>query len=216
MPKYDICLFDMDGVLTDSKEGIINSVKFALDFMGVAMPDGAKLEKFIGPPIRRGFEELGIDDAKMEETVALYRKYLVDKGMFENALYPGIVKTLEELKQNGVIMAVATSKVAVYAKEILKYFQIDHYFSLVSGSEMDGRRSDKAEIIAYALDKLDGEHKMSAVMIGDRKYDIAGARANGIDSIGAAWGYAEDGELQKADGTVIINSPEEIIKIVIN
>ena len=212
---YGLVLFDLDGTLTDSKEGIVNSIRYALDSFGLLMPDAANIDKFLGPPIRDSFREFcGVEDEKMEAVVAKYREYLVKRGLFENQLYDGIEDVIEKLDAKGVKMAVATSKATLYAEKILKYFEIDSYFGCIMGCELDGARSDKAEIIGCVLDELDSNRKMKAVMIGDRKHDIIGAAAHNIDSIGVLWGYGSRAELEAAGAAKIANSTKELSHII--
>ena len=213
---YNVCLFDLDGTLTDSKEGIINSFRYALARYGIKPPaDG--LDRFIGPALRDSFRDFfGFTDERAEEAVAVYREYYSTRGMYENKLYPGVADMLKDLKESGAVLSLATSKTAVYAGMILKHFDICDYFDFVAGSEFDGTRSGKKELIIYALENL---HKKSrknfpAVMIGDREYDIAGAKQAGIKSIGAAYGYGARDELTQAGADHIADSPEEIYGII--
>ena len=213
MVACGLVLFDLDGTLTDSKPGIINSVKYALESMGVSLPDEDTLKKFVGPPLRNSFKMFcGFDDIKSEEAVAKYREYFAPKGMLENKPYPNVIEVLEGLALKGVIMAVATSKPTVYAEKILNHFDMSRYFSLIVGSELDGTRSDKAEIIAYALDKLNSDRGMKTVMIGDRKHDIIGAKICKIGSIGALWGYGSKAELEEAGADRLIILPLELLR----
>ena len=214
MCMYNLVLFDLDGTLVDSKAGILNSMNYALDYFGVKA-DSDALSKFIGPPIRDSFKVLyGFNPEKTEEAVAKYREYFATKGMFEAEVYPGIVPLLEGLEGHGIKMAVATSKVGSYAEKILAHFNISNYFSLIVGSEMDGTRSDKAEIIDCVLNRLDNSRKMKTAMIGDRKHDIIGAAAHKIDSIGVLWGYGGRAELEAAAATKIVSSTKELQHII--
>ena len=212
---YDLCLFDLDGTLTDSKPGIVASVKYALKSLGRAIPDEDTLDLFLGPPLGDSFKEFcGFDDAGAKEAIAEYRVYLNDKGLYENSVYLGIEDLLQKLHQNGVKMAVSTSKPTVQAKKVLDHFNLARYFDLIVGSELDGTRSDKAEVIAYALEKLDSSGRV--VMIGDRKHDIIGAKTNGIDCIGVEWGYAKGDEIQQFVPLAIAKSPKELLYIILN
>jgi len=212
---YDLALFDLDGMLTDSQEGIVNSIRFALSYFGFEMSSLEELNRFLGPPLWNSFREFcGFDDGQVDEAVRIYREYYNEKGIFENRVYDGIADALESLTTSGIKVAVATSKPAKYAKIILDHFDLSRYFYLIAGSEMDGTRSDKAEVIAYALDSLDIARNMKTVMIGDRKHDIIGARAHGIDSIGVLWGYGGRAELESADATKIVSSTKELQHII--
>jgi len=212
--KYDLCLFDLDGTLTDSKQGIVNSVKYALDALGIEIPTEAVLEKFIGPPLRNSFKEFcGMNDDGADVAVAKYREYYFDKGMFENLVCSDVADALTQLAKHGATLAVATSKPTVLAVQILKHFRLDHYFALIIGSEMDGSRSDKNEIITAVRDVLDRDRNKRVVMIGDRKHDIIGAKTCGIDGIGVLWGYGSLEELQAVGADDIINTPHELLEI---
>ena len=196
------CLFDLDGTLIDPKLGITNSFIYALNRFGLtAEPD--ELLHIIGPPLRHSFSRgYGFDSVKTEEAVRLYREYFSQKGIYENTLYPGISSILEELHSSGVKIALATSKVREYAIEILRYHSILRFFDFVSGSEMDGSRSEKNEVITFALDNLNVSDLSGVVMIGDRCYDITGATQAGISSIGVLYGYGSESELAGADNIV--------------
>jgi len=215
MPNYDLVLFDLDGTLTDSQEGIINSIQFALRHFGIKVSSPEELNRFLGPPLWNSFREFcGFDDSQVDEAVRVYREYYNEKGIFENKLYDGIAEVLKQLTTSGVKVAVATSKPAKYAKIILDHFGVSHYFSMIAGSEMDGTRSDKAEVIAYALNNLDAGRKMKTIMIGDRKHDVIGARKHNLDCIGVLWGYGGRAELEATGTAHIIESTNEILNII--
>jgi phosphoglycolate phosphatase len=212
---YDLCLFDLDGTLTDSKEGITRSAQYALKQFGIDEPDRDKLTWFIGPPIRESLiEHYNFSTAEAEKAARHYREYFSTTGIFENALYPGIVDMLGDLKNKGVAMAVATSKPTVFAEKIVKYFGIEQFFETIAGSEIDGHRSKKAEVIRFCLDTIDRDHKRNAVMVGDRKYDVIGAQEVSIDSIGVLWGYGSQEELESAKATMLAGSIEELCRII--
>ena len=214
--SYDLCLFDLDGTLTDPKLGIAKSYQYAVEAYGIH-EDLDSLTQFIGPPLREVFREhYGFGAADIEMFVAKFREYFAETGLLENDVYPGIREVLERLKDCGAIMAVATSKVAVYAVRILNHFHLDGFFSYVSGDEMDGSltKNGKGEIIRIALDVLDPERKLSAVIIGDRKHDIHGGSDAGIDSIGITWGYGSRAELEEAGATWIAESTDELFRLI--
>ena len=214
--KYQLCLFDLDGTLTDPKLGITKSYQYALEAFGIHEKLDS-LIKFIGPPLRDVFKEhYGFSTSDTEKIVAKFREYFSETGLYENDVYPGIRKILKRLKGSGAVMAVATSKVAVYAARILKHFQLDGYFSFVSGDEMGGSltKNGKGEIIRIALDILNPERKLSEVIIGDRKHDIIGGRDAGIDSIGITWGYGSRAELEEAGATWIVESTDELYRLI--
>ena len=214
----DLCLFDLDGTLTDPKVGITKSYQYALSTFGIK-EELNDLIRFIGPPLRDVFKEsYGFGTSDVEKAVSRFREYFSTTGLLENEIYPEISEILERLKGYGVIMAIATSKVTQYTNRILEHFRIDEYFSFVSGDEMDGSRTKngKRDIIRIALDTLDPNREKSAVMIGDRKHDILGAREVGIDCIGVSWGYGSLAELKQAQATWIANSPDEMLRYIIS
>ena len=209
--KYNTVLFDLDGTLTDPKIGITRSFAYALERFGIRR-DPDTLTAVIGPPLKDSFIDLfGFSDVDAEKAVWVYREYFSETGIFENTLYDGIPELLSDLKTKGFRIAVASSKPTVFVNKILSHFGIDVYFDAVVGSELDGRRTDKKEIITEVFRLLDVE-KSQVVMIGDRKYDIIGAGEFGIDSVGVLWGYALPGEFDGADHIVAsVKELEEIL-----
>ena len=209
---YNFCLFDLDGTLTDPKPGITKSFQFALAAFGID-EELENLSKFIGPPLREVFRKnYGISPADMEKAVAKFREYFAETGLLENEVYPGIPEMLHALKSSGIMLAVATSKVKSYTQRILEHFGLDGYFDFVSGDDMDGSLtvSGKREIIRIALDHIDPGRKMTPVMIGDRKHDVTGAWAVGIDCIGITWGYGARSELEGAGATMIVDTVDAL------
>ena len=191
-------LFDLDGTLTDPMQGITRSVQYALRHFGIDEPDLRKLCPFIGPPLADSFRErYGMSPADAETAVAKYREYYAPKGIFENEIYPGIPELLAATSAAGCVNVMATSKPTPFAEQIAAHFGFAQYFTLVSGSTFDGRRTTKADVIRYALDTLEIAPQ-EAVMIGDRRYDIEGAAETGLASIAVGWGYASPGELEAA------------------
>lgn len=212
--KYKYLLFDLDGTLTDPKEGITSSVQYALKSFGIDEPDADKLEPFIGPPLRESFMNFyGFEKEKAEEAVAKYREWFVPKGIFQNKLYPGIGEMLAQLKKQGRILAVASSKPRVFVDKILKHFAIEQYFDVVVGSELDGTRDSKEEVIGEALRRLSAADNTGIVMIGDRKFDIYGGKAYGLVTVGVTFGYAGEGELEEAGADYIAESVEELRRL---
>lgn len=192
-------LFDLDGTLTDPGEGITRSVQYALDAFEIHIHDRRELERFIGPPLRDSFRVFyGLSDADAERAVAKYREYFADRGIFENAIYAGVPEMLFTLRENGATLLLATSKPTVYARRILEHFGIAGHFAHIVGSELDGTRSDKAEVIAYALVRGGKISPDQAVMVGDREHDILGARKCGLCSVGVLYGYGNERELNAA------------------
>lgn len=212
--KYKYLLFDLDGTLTDPKEGITSSVQYALRSFGIDEPDPDKLEPFIGPPLRESFMNFyGFDKEKAEEAVEKYREWFAPKGILQNKLYPGIKEMLAQLKKQGRILAVASSKPRVFVEKILKHFAIEQYFDVVVGSELDGTRDSKEEVIEEALRRLPAADKTGTVMVGDRKFDIYGGKAHGLVTVGVTFGYAGEGELEEAGADYIAASVEELRRL---
>lgn len=199
-------LFDLDGTLTDPAEGITRSVQYALRQMGRAVPDREALLPFIGPPLLDSFREFcGMEQAEAEEAVHHYRAYFSRQGIWENRVYPGIPELLCFLKEQGRTLILATSKPAVFAGKILERFELAPYFSLLSGSELDGARSLKDEVVAWALERA-GLSPGEAVMVGDRAYDVRGAAACGVPCIGVLYGYGGREELEQAGAAALAAS----------
>lgn len=214
---YTTVLFDLDGTLTDSGAGILNSVIYALKKYNIIIEDKAALNKFVGPPLHDSFINFcGFSPEESVKAVEYYREYYREKGIYENELYDGVAAMLQELSDAGKKIILATSKPEVFAAEILRYFQIDKYFDFIGGATMDGIRSKKADVIAYALEKCNVTDLSSAVMVGDREQDIFGAKEIGIDSIGILYGYGDRVELQNAGATYIAETVKDIIGLVRN
>lgn len=209
--SYKYILFDLDGTLTDPKEGITKSVQYALKKFDIIVDDLDTLEKFIGPPLTTSLMEFyGFSEEKAVEGVQYYREYFKERGIFENKVYENIENLLSKLKALGLILIVATSKPTFFSEQIIKHFNLDKYFDEVVGSNLDGTRSKKGEVIKYIIDKYKISDLSEAVMIGDRKYDIIGAQENNIASIGLTYGYGSEEELKAAGATYIANDIDEL------
>ncbi|WP_028560836.1 HAD family hydrolase [Paenibacillus pinihumi] len=216
MSSYNVILFDLDGTLSDPKIGITKSVQYALEKFGIYEPDLDKLEPFIGPPLDESFKKFyGFNEEQCKRGIAYYRERFKEKGMYENILFPDIPKLLEQLNAAGKVLVVATSKPTVFAEQILKYFSIDHYFDLIIGSNLDGTRVAKTEIISHILGEMKSYDKRDFIMIGDRKHDIVGANNTGIHSIGVLYGYGPLEELQQASPTYIVDHVTELADILL-
>ncbi len=171
--KYKVILFDLDGTISDPKIGITKSVQYALKKMNIDEPDIDQLEHFIGPPLRLSFEEsYGFTPDQSMQAIGYYRERFEEKGMYENTLYDGIRELLATLKEQGYVLAIATSKPTVFAEEILRYFKLQHYFNFIGGSNLDETRSFKWEVIEYVMQQFEQYTPKQFIMIGDRKYDI--------------------------------------------
>lgn len=214
--NFRTVLFDLDGTLTDSSPGIINSLIYAFDKMSWETPDDEVLNKFHGPPLVYSFEEFcGMDAEQAKQAADFYRERYKDYCVIENSLYDGIYDVLEQLKNAGKTLAVATTKPEVMAEKIVSHFGIRKFFTAVCGAAPDGSNGRKADIIRNALEKCGEDDLGQAVMIGDRFYDIDGAKEVGIASIGALFGYGSRPELEEAGADYIASEPDEIAKIIL-
>lgn len=215
---YHYVLFDLDGTLTDPKEGICKSVQYALHAQNIEEPDLDKLEPFIGPPLQKSFREFyGMDEEHAKAAVAKYRERFEKIGLYENKIYPGMKEFLISLRKKGVHLAIASSKPQEFVEKILKHFEIRQYFRVVTGSEKDGRRSEKHEVIEETLSRLFHERKIPAddiLMVGDRKFDVEGARAFGLKCAGVSYGYGAEKELKEAGASYITDNLEELFYII--
>ncbi len=210
---YQYILFDLDGTLTDPKEGITKCVQYALHSFGIeADPDD--LVDFIGPPLAESFQKYyHMNNEDSLKAVIKYRERFSNIGIFENGVYPGIEELLAELKMSGRQVALATSKPEVFAKRILKTYNLSSYFDVIVGSEMNGKRTDKAEVIEEALRQLGiagSEEKRKVLMVGDRLHDMVGAVKNQIDGLGVYYGYAHEGELEEAGASATVRTVSEL------
>ena len=205
--------FDLDGTLTDSAPGIIHSVQYALKKYGIEA-EGNDLRSFIGPPLVHSFQErFGFDHDKALEAVAYYREYFTAGGMFENSVYPGVEEMLQKLKEDGLMLAVATSKPEFFSKQILEHFALTRYFDFIGGAAMDETRTTKVEVLSYALQELQVD-PAKAVMIGDRENDMEAASLLGTESIGVLYGYGSKEELANAGAKVFADTPMDICRII--
>jgi phosphoglycolate phosphatase len=215
--KYQYILFDLDGTLTDPALGITNSVRYALRYYGIKVENRADLYPFIGPPLKDSFcEYFGFTEEQGIEAVEKYREYFKDKGIFENEVYDGVEDLLNSLKHCGKKVILATSKPQIFAERILKYFNLLQYFDGVVGSELDGRRTDKAEVIDEAIRLYTDGCREKIVMIGDRKYDIMGALKNQIDAVGVSYGYGTAEELKKTGNSAVVGSIDELKNLLLS
>ena len=213
---YKYAFFDLDGTLTDPKLGITKSVAYALKSYGIQVDDLDSLLKFIGPPLQESFVKYyGFSEEQGAEAVEKYREYFKPYGIYENKVYDGVENMLAELVKCGKKVILATSKPTVFANVILEYFHLDKYFTCAVGSELDGSRVKKGEVITEALRQAGVTDKSLAVMIGDREHDILGAKENGIDSIGVLYGYGDRDEHEAAGAGMIVESVEALLEYLI-
>ena len=223
MNNFKYILFDLDGTITDSGEGITKAVQYALKHFGINVEDINELKKFVGPPLRDSYMKFyNFDEEKATEGIKVFREYYEEKGMFENSLYDGIVDVLKALKKSGKELIVATSKPEVHAKKILEHFNVDKYFTIIAGADFEETRVKKGDVIKYALDNFrntlnDNEvlNLSQVIMIGDREHDIIGAKENNIKAIGVLYGYGDVVELSQARASYIVSKPEDFLEILL-
>lgn len=204
-------LFDLDGTLTDSAEGVINCAIVALKYFGLPIPQREEMSFMVGPPLRDSFLRLGVKEEDVELAVELYRQRYVPTGMFENTPYPGIKSMLAALKETGHKLLVATSKPEGMATAILEKFQLAPYFDLICGASMDNTRDSKDKVIAYLLEKTGGADDY--IMVGDTAFDVEGAAVNGIPTIGVSWGYGKVEDMVATGAKAIAHSPAELLEL---
>jgi phosphoglycolate phosphatase len=217
IPKnYTFILFDLDGTLTDPYEGISKSVQFALSKFNIIEEDEARLRKMIGPPLMHSLKKYyDFSDEQYKEAIIHYREYFVKKGIFENKIYEGIRSLLVDLTNAGKIVRLASSKPEVFAKQILEMFSIDSFFNHISGSSLDGKIIEKPQVVKKAIGDISPGDFEHTVMVGDREYDIQGAIANSIDSIGVLYGFGSYDELKNAGATYIVKSVQELRELLL-
>ena len=201
-------LFDLDGTLTDSGEGVINCVQLALRHFGIPCEDREALRVFVGPPLRESFPWFGVPEERVEEAVEVFRSRYNTVGKFENRPYPGIPALLEALRNDGFPLYVATSKPEQTALEVLDKFERTGYFDRVCGANFSGTRDTKEEVLAYLLRELPAGQR--AVMVGDTVYDVRGAAEFGIPAVGVSWGYGSVKEMEEAGAAAILETPEAL------
>lgn len=204
-------LFDLDGTLTDSGEGIINCASLALKAFGLPVPDRDTMRSFVGPPLHETFVKFGVPAEKADEAVAVYRSRYIPIGKYENTPYPGIRELLEQLRSDGHKLYVATSKPEEMSVDILKHFDLAKYFTCICGATMDRSRSTKEAVIAYLLNRCGGAE--NAVMVGDTAFDVIGAKQHGIPTIGVSWGYGQVSDMENAGAAAIARSTEELYRL---
>ena len=205
-------LFDLDGTLTDSGEGIINCAKMTLERFGLPIPSPDELRTFVGPPLGDSFMKYGVPADRVEEAIAVFRSRYLPIGKFENTPYPGIRETLAALQKGGWKLYVATSKPEVTAVEILEHFDLAKCFVRICGADMGHDRENKSDVIAYLL--AQGARNGIRIMVGDTKYDVLGAAQHGIPTIGVSWGYGDVQEMKDAGARAIVDTPQALFALV--
>jgi len=207
-------IFDLDGTLTDSGEGIINCATLALNHFGLPVPSREEMRVFVGPPLDETFIKFGVAPDRTDEAIRVYRSRYTTVGKFENYPYPGIPEMLAALQSAGHKLYVATSKPEAMSVEIMNKFDLAKYFDMICGATLDGSRSKKADIIAYLLNQVGPQG--NAVMVGDTAYDVIGAAAHGIPAIGVAWGYGDVEEMVQSGAAAIAQTPQELQELLMN
>lgn len=210
---YKAIMFDLDGTLTESGEGITKSVQYALEKIGKPEPDLEKLKVFVGPPLLDQFMKYAdTDEETARQAVAFYRERYGVTGIYENSVYPGIPELLEELRRKGYLLAVASSKPENYVNQVLDYFHLSGYFDVIVGSEMNGNRTRKAQVIEETLERLKlSGHRNQVLMVGDKEHDVLGAREAGVSCVAVSYGYGTMEELEAAEPLKIVSSAEELL-----
>ena len=201
-------LFDLDGTLTDSGEGIMNCAKLALEHYGLPIPSEAELRTFVGPPLHDSFIRFGVPAEEADNAIKIYRSRYIPIGKFENHPYEGIQDTLKKLKALGHTLYVATSKPETMSVEILEHFDMAKYFDIIAGASIDRSRSSKEDVIAYLLDQC-GDYD-EKIMVGDTAFDVIGAKAHGIPTVGVAWGYGKVEDMKNAGAISIAYTMDEL------
>lgn len=201
-------LFDLDGTLTDSGEGIMNCAELALRHFGLPVPDRQTMRAFVGPPLDQTFIKFGVPADKTDEAIAVYRSRYLTVGLFENAPYPGIEELLKKLQDNGHRLFVATSKPEATSIRIMEKFDLVKYFEQICGATYDGSISTKEEVIAHLLGRIGDPGQ--CLMVGDTTFDVIGAKAHGIETIGVSWGYGKVADMEKAGAKAIAYAMDEL------
>lgn len=212
-------LFDLDGTLTDPKEGITKSVQYALKHYNIQVDDLDTLCPFIGPPLTDSYKKFyGFTDEQAWEGVLVYREYFSERGWHENKEYEGIREMLEALKNSGKILMVATSKPEEFAVKILEHFNLAQYFDFIGGADMEETRSRKGDVVRYVLEHsgLGAEAAERAVMVGDREHDVLGARECGIDCVGVLYGYGSRQELEACKAAWVVDNVKELEELLLS
>lgn len=208
-----VVLFDLDGTITDSGEGIINCSALALEHYGLPVPSREEMRVFVGPPLHETFQKFGVPAEECDNAVEVFRSRYTTVGIYENTPYPGIRELLEALKANGNRLFIATSKPEVMANRVLEHFDLAKYFELVCGATMDRSRIEKSDVIAYLLEYIGGAE--NTVMVGDTAFDVTGAASHNIPTIGVAWGYGKVEDMVAAGACAIAKTPEELLTLLI-
>ena len=207
-------LFDLDGTLTDSGEGIIHCAQIALEKMGLPVPEKEEMRIIVGPPLSDSFVHFGVDPSETDQAIAIYREHYLDFGKYENFPYPGIEGLLQKLKADGHTLYVATSKPEAMSVDILEHFGLAIYFDKICGASFDGKRSTKDQVISYLLEHVPVNGKI--LMVGDTIFDILGAKKLGISAVGVSWGYGVVEQMRSAGAISIAETMDSLYQIIQN
>ncbi len=203
-------LFDLDGTLTDSGPGIMNCARLALEHYGLPIPSDAEMRTFVGPPLHESFVRFGVPAEEADNAIKIYRSRYIPIGKYENEPYPGIREVLEKLKELGHTLYVATSKPESMSVDILEHFDLAKYFDIICGASFDRSRSNKEDVITHLLNQC-GDYD-EKIMVGDTAFDVIGAKAHGIPTIGVAWGYGKVEDMEKAGAYAIVHTMDELFE----
>jgi len=211
--KKKYVLFDLDGTLTDSQEGIINSIIYCLKTLNIAPPSQEALRPWLGPPLKESLMTYyDMTEQQALKGVAKFREYFNRQGIFENKLYTGVEPVLQELGRRGYRLLIATSKPEAAALRIIEHFHLESYFAFVGGATLNDSRTQKGDVIRYVLETSQITDVSEAMMVGDRMHDVAGAKANGLEVTGVLYGYGTPDELKQAGADYIAETAEDILK----
>ena len=205
-------LFDLDGTLTDSGEGIMNCARLALSHYGIEVADESSLRVFVGPPLAETFLKFGVPAEEVNHAIEIYRSRYIPIGKYENKPYPGIRELLEKLEAEGHRLYVATSKPETTSVDILEHFDLAKYFDIIAGASFDHARHSKALVIAYLLEQT-GKN-LDAVMVGDTAFDVIGAKSHGIPTVGVSWGYGKVSDMEEAGAIGIAHTMDELYDLI--
>jgi phosphoglycolate phosphatase len=208
----DIVLFDLDGTLTDAAPGIVNGMRIVFDRFDIEQPDDATMRTYLGPPLAVTWREFyDFTDEQIVEALAIYREYYHDVGMFENEVFDGIPTLLQQLNDDDITLATATSKPDFSATRIIEHFGLHDHFTFIGAANLEGTRDSKALVIEHTLEQLKATAQShSILMVGDRHHDVHGAKEHGIDTIGVLWGYGDADELTTAGAISLVQSTVEL------
>ena len=215
MSKYKAVLFDLDGTLMDTAPGILRTVRYTMEKMG--LPEPPELRRFLGPPLFRSMKDFcGLEDERAWEAVRIYREKYPKDGLFDSDRFEGVEDMLAALREDGFVLGVATSKPEPFARSLLERFGMAGYFGFIGGSGVDGARDTKREVIEYTLENLGIADKSGVLMVGDRQHDISGAKECGVDSLYVLWGYGSAAEAEECGAEALVQTPQECYKYIVN